>query len=150
MAGVDLKVGTTPSTWAWDAGVGQYLRWEYGKRHGTTDAGQVWANNVVILATAVPEGPTAITTGAGNALVLDRRVGHPRRVDPGRPVPAVHADRGRRHADQAQPGPHLGRAAQPPVGPSSRRMSLQASSGVASSMGIPHVGAHERAPEDLR
>jgi hypothetical protein len=68
--GVNLKVGTTPSTWAWNPAVGQYLRWEYGRRHGTTDAGQVWANNVVILATQYSKGPVAITTGAGPALIL--------------------------------------------------------------------------------
>jgi hypothetical protein len=70
VAGVNLMVGTTPSTWAWNAAVGQFLRWEYGKRHGTTDAGQVWANNVVILATQYSKGPVAITTGTGPALVL--------------------------------------------------------------------------------
>ena len=70
LAGVNEKVGTTPSTWVWDAATSSYKRWEYGKRHGTTDAGQVAATNVVLLATKYSSGPVAITTGSGQALVL--------------------------------------------------------------------------------
>lgn len=71
LAGVNVQVGTTPSNWVWDAGAGVYRRWEYRKPHGT-DAGQVVATNVVLLATRYsnPKSPVADTTGAGNALVL--------------------------------------------------------------------------------
>ena len=70
LPGVNERVGTTPSTWVWDAGSSSYKRWEYGKRHTTTDAGQVAATNVVLLATKYSSGPVAITTGSGQALVL--------------------------------------------------------------------------------
>jgi hypothetical protein len=77
VAGVNEQVGTTKSAWVWNPTVGQYLRWEYGKRHGTTDAGQVWANNVVILDTQYTPGPVAVTVGAGKALVLTGGVAVP-------------------------------------------------------------------------
>lgn len=71
LAGLNLKVGTTPSTWVWDATAGVYKRWEYHKAHGT-DAGQVVTTNVVVLGTyyTTPRSPIAKTTGAGNAIVL--------------------------------------------------------------------------------
>jgi hypothetical protein len=70
MAGLNEEVGTTPSTWIWDAASHTYKRWEYGKPHTTTDAGQVAATNVVVLATQYSKGPVAITTGTGQAIVL--------------------------------------------------------------------------------
>lgn len=70
-AGVNLRVGDTPSTWVW-WGSG-WLRWEYGRRHTTEDAGQVVAANVVILETTYagePKVPTAGTVGSGHAAVF--------------------------------------------------------------------------------
>lgn len=71
LSGLNVRVGTTPSTWVWDAATSSYRRWEYNKVHGT-DQGQVTATNVVVLATryTTPKSPIAQTVGAGNALVL--------------------------------------------------------------------------------
>jgi len=71
LAGLNVKVGTTPSTWVWDAAAGVYKRWEYHKAHGT-DAGQALSTNVVVLGTyyTTPKSPIAKTVGAGNALIL--------------------------------------------------------------------------------
>jgi len=78
LAGANVQVGTTPSSWVWDAAAGVYKRWEYRKAHGT-DAGQVVSSNVVLLATrySSPKSPIAQTTGAGNALVLTGGVAVP-------------------------------------------------------------------------
>lgn len=69
VAGLNVRVGTTPSTWVWDPALGGYRRWQYGRVH-TTDAGQVTATNVVVLLTQYAKGPVAVTTGSGPALVL--------------------------------------------------------------------------------
>jgi hypothetical protein len=68
--GLNEAVGTTPSTWVWDATNHVYKRWEYGKPHETTDNGQVESTNVVVLATQYSPGPVAISTGSGAAIVL--------------------------------------------------------------------------------
>lgn len=71
--GASLRVGDTPSEWAWDAAASAWLRWEYGRRHNTEDGGQVTATNVVILETRYSGGsatPTAVSVGGGKAWVL--------------------------------------------------------------------------------
>jgi len=73
MPGVSLRVGDTPSAWAWDAGAGHWLRWQYNKRDLTEDTGQANAANVVILEIKYRGGkstPTAKTDGTGPATVL--------------------------------------------------------------------------------
>lgn len=70
-AGSTQNFGATPSQWVWDGGSGRYLRWQYGRRHGT-DQGQAWATNVVILGTTYSRGhsPIANSLGIGPATVL--------------------------------------------------------------------------------
>jgi hypothetical protein len=71
--GASLRVGDTPSEWDWDPATSGWLRWEYGRRHSTEDAGQVNAANVVILETRYTGGsltPTAVSVGGGQAWVL--------------------------------------------------------------------------------
>lgn len=73
LAGMSLHVGDTPSQWAWDAASGKWLRWQYGKRDVTADAGQVEATNVVILEIRYQGGramPTAKVEGSGKAIVM--------------------------------------------------------------------------------
>lgn len=69
VAGLNVRVGTTPSTWVWDPDLNGYRRWQYGRVHAT-DAGQATATNVVVLLTQYTKGPFAVTTGSGPALVL--------------------------------------------------------------------------------
>ena len=69
IGGVSLSVGETPSSWAWDPASSKFLRWEYGRRHGT-DEGQASADNVVILQTPYSRGPIAQTVGGGRAWLL--------------------------------------------------------------------------------
>lgn len=70
-AGSSQDFGATPSQWVWDGGSGRYLRWQYGRRHGT-DQGQAWTTNVVILGTTYSQGhsPIATSVGVGPAMVL--------------------------------------------------------------------------------
>jgi hypothetical protein len=69
LAGVTFRIGGTYADWVWDAASGRYLRWEYGRPHGTDD-GQVWTTNIVILQTRYARGPKAQSTGDGRAWVL--------------------------------------------------------------------------------
>lgn len=73
LAGMALRVGDTPSQWAWDAASGRWLRWQYDRRDMTADAGQVQATNVVILEIRYQGGramPTAKVEGGGKAIVM--------------------------------------------------------------------------------
>lgn len=73
LAGMAMNVGDTPSQWAWDAASGRWLRWQYGRRDMTADAGQVQATNVVVLEIRYQGGramPTAKVEGSGKAIVM--------------------------------------------------------------------------------
>jgi len=68
MPGFTGSVGTTNSQWVWDPTANRWVRWQYGKAHSTDD-GQAWADNVVVLQTQYTRGPTAVTIGSGQAWV---------------------------------------------------------------------------------
>lgn len=73
LAGMQMKVGDTPSAWAWDAAGNHWVRWQYGKRD-LTDAGpQADAQNVVILEIKYKGSrmaPIAVLDGQGTAIVM--------------------------------------------------------------------------------
>lgn len=73
IAGMSLSVGDTPSSWAWDAATGSWLRWQYGRRHETLAGDQASATNVVIMEiryTGPSRQPIAKSEGMGRVRVL--------------------------------------------------------------------------------
>ncbi|MFN7148550.1 MAG: DUF3048 domain-containing protein [Microthrixaceae bacterium] len=74
VAGFDIAVGRSPSSWVWDGG--RWLRWANGTRQTVAGAGQVGATNVVVLSTpyvassADSRSPEARTIGSGAAWVF--------------------------------------------------------------------------------
>jgi hypothetical protein len=74
--GLELSVGSSPSTWVWSAERGVWLRWANGRRQTVESGEQISAANVVVLAT--PYGtsaadrisPEAVTTGFNTAWIF--------------------------------------------------------------------------------
>ena len=46
---IDVLLDSTDARWEYDAETGKYLRWQDGSEHGTEEAGQVSADNVVVM-----------------------------------------------------------------------------------------------------
>lgn len=101
VAGFEISVGASPSTFVWSPESGTWLRWANGRRQTVEGGGQIAATNVVVLATpygtspADPISPEAQTIGSGTAWVFTQGrmiEGRWARAEPAQPWQLTRAD----------------------------------------------------------
>ena len=101
VAGFEISVGASPSTYVWSDELGAWLRWANGRRQTVADGAQIAPTNVVVLAT--PYGtsaadrisPEAQTLGSGTAWVFTQGrmiEGRWDRAEPSQPWQLTRAD----------------------------------------------------------